>query len=153
VLELTKGFAGLKSLCDGLDRIVTASVGNEIISAPVAALGIHVPVATVPRRNEREHTTTAIRLTCYLRGKMRGHALNVLHEGNRVLEDIDIDALQNMRVDLPACWKTAQYVSLMWPLPAGLALRNSPEIWNWRATAPTFCTSLMTTIFQDRFHR
>ena len=61
----------------------------------------------------------AVRLARCLRGKMRRDALDILHHGGRIAENVAVNVLQNVAGGQAGSPHVTRYVSLMWPLPCG----------------------------------
>src|ERR1022692_1116277 len=51
---------------------------------------------SVPNRDQRQHAPAEIWLAGHFPGQMSCDALDVFHQGDRLLEDIVVDALQNV---------------------------------------------------------
>ena len=108
LLEAPEGLRRLERLLGRLDGVVGARVLDEAIGAPGFSLRIHVPVAPVARRNQRERAARAVGLAGHLRGKMRRDALDVLHQRGGIVEDVVIDALQDVARGRAAAWQVTQ---------------------------------------------
>ena len=86
----------MKGLLWRFHRVVSPGVFDEDISAPVVALRIAVPRATVPGRDQREAESGVVRLVRGLAVDVRRHALHVFHERHRGLEDVMVDPLDDV---------------------------------------------------------
>ncbi len=78
LLEAAEGASRLERLLGRGGGIIGARIFDEAIGAPGFAAGIHVPVASIARRNEPERAAVTVRIAGCLRGKMRRNALDVL---------------------------------------------------------------------------
>ena len=69
-------------------------------AARIGVLVIAVVVAmerlAVARRNERQHAAAEVVFAGELAAEVRGDAPDVFHQGDRILEDVVVDALQNV---------------------------------------------------------
>src|ERR1700733_1404303 len=96
LLESSEGLSRLKRLPRGGSGIISVGCLDETIHTPIAAIAILIQVSSVPCRNKCERVPAAVGFTCCLSGKMRCHALDVFHQGDWVLEDFMVDALQQV---------------------------------------------------------
>ena len=96
LLEAAERAGRLERLPGRRGCLIGVRMINEAKSAPGFSLRIHVPVAPVLRRNQLEHAAGSVGLAGCLRAQMRRHALDILHHGGRIAEDIAIDVLQDV---------------------------------------------------------
>ena len=95
-LEFAEGFRSLESLPGRFHRVVGRGTLDEFVRAPVIAVRVHVQHSVGAGGNEPQHAAIAVGMARNLRGQVRGHAFDVFHQHDRVLEDAVIDSLQEV---------------------------------------------------------
>jgi len=96
VLEIAKGSCGLKGLLRRSHRIVGGCSLDEVVCAPKIPSSVLEPGFTLAGRNQGKHTTIAIRLAVQLVSQMGRHPLDIVHHGDRILEDVVVHALDDI---------------------------------------------------------
>ncbi len=95
-LKTSVSLGGFERLTGRFDGVKCACLLNEQIGAPIIPLLIVMIIKAVPRRGQRQHAPAEITFARHLRGQMARDALDVFHQQNRFLENIVVDALENV---------------------------------------------------------